>query len=176
LKKAKKVSRDEHFMCIALEEAKKSLERGKLPVGAVIVSGDGKIIASGGKMDVTHSHTDHAEKNIIEELLESKQHTLKNLRGMTVYTTLEPCMMCFGLMLNVRVTRVVYALEDAYGGALFSFRPDDFPPRHKRDFPSITSGVLREETRALFKEYFEQQPSDFWKDSENPLVALCCKE
>jgi tRNA(adenine34) deaminase len=143
-----------------------------------VVVEDGKIIASGGKLGCGPVHTDHAELNTLNGILDEffKNSGRTDLRGATIYTTLEPCMMCFGLILNLRISRVVYGLEDPYGGALCFFTPDTFPPRHKRDFPALTAGVLREDALVLFRKFFESNTSTLWTNKDNPLVALCLND
>lgn len=164
---------DEMFMQTALVMAEKSLRKGLLPVGAVIVGNCG-VINKSSKTGCGHPHTDHAEYNVINQILE--QGDRKDLRGLTIYTTLEPGIMCFGKILNLRISRVVYALEDPYSGALYSFAPDTFPPRHKRDFPAITSGVLREESLIMFKWFFKNNKSRYWRDKINELFTLCSEQ
>lgn len=160
---------DEDFMKMAIEEAHVSLDKGFLPVGVVVVQ-DGAVIARGGKQGHTHYSLDHAERNVLEAILTDRSAKMQDA---TVYTTLEPCLMCLGLMLNVRVSRIVYALEDPYGGGVCMLRPDALPIRHQKEHPFISAGILREETRILFKEFFASTASSFWKNPDNPLVKLC---
>jgi len=161
---------DERFMALALEEGSLALQKDMLPVGAVAVL-DGRSIAFGRKTGYLHAHLDHAERNMCEQILWSKGE--KNARGITVYTNLEPCLMCLGLMLNIRVSRIVYSLEDPYGGGVCILNQHSLPMRHREDHPFITGGVLREQSIVLFRKFFQETESGFWKDKENPLVKLC---
>ncbi len=161
---------DEYFMSLAIEEGSLALKKDMLPVGAVAVL-KGRPIAHGRKIGYLHAHLDHAERNICEQILWSKNE--KNANGVTIYTNLEPCLMCLGLMLNIRVSRIVYSLEDPYGGGVCILNQDSLPIRHIDNHPFITAGILRDQSLLLFKEFFINTKKDFWRDKKNPLVNLC---
>lgn len=160
---------DIKFMRLAIEEARLALQEDELPVGAIVIlnneiRGRGRRTASGNR------RLDHGEMRALREAL-SKDHKLAD--KMTIYTTLEPCVMCFGAILNSRIKRVVFALEDPYGGATH-FKPNHMPERHQVRFPKIIKGTLREEVRELFREFFRTTKNDFWSSHpENPLVKIC---
>jgi tRNA(adenine34) deaminase len=161
---------DERFMGEALKEAKHSLKDRLLPVGAVLVK-SGKILARGRKRGEVHFAIDHAEKNACEEILSLAS---AKLDGIIVYTTMEPCLMCMGLLLNLRVERIVYAIEDPYGGGTGILRPDALPRRHTERHPFLRGGVLRTEAKDLLKNYFKNvAPPGIWKNKKNPLVKMC---
>lgn len=164
---------DKMFMKIALDHAHVALANGFIPVGAIFVK-DGRIIGHGVKNGTVHALFDHAEHNGCYESLWSRNGP-KNLRGTTVYTTLEPCLMFLTVMMTARVSRIVYALEDPYGGGtLILDIPNRLPERFIRDQPVIERGPLREESRLLLREFFlTPTNNEFWKDVNNPLVALC---
>lgn len=97
----------EHFLKIAIEKSKESVARGGFPVGAIIVK-DGQVLASGisnGKQQ--HDPTSHAEIAAIREVCR-KLHT-RNLKDMTLYSSLEPCLMCFAACTWASIPRIVYA-------------------------------------------------------------------
>jgi len=165
---------DEIFMGYAIKKAELSRERGYLPVGTVIVRDLHEIVAKGSKTGLLHSHFDHTERNACEELLSKNFETLKQCaRGLTVYTTLEPCLMCLGLMMHLHVSRIVYGLENPYGGGVNLLWPDVFL-LHKHDRPVITSGIYRERIRIIMREFFETGTRHYpWDNPENPLIKLC---
>lgn len=164
---------DELFMRIALDHARVALSNEFIPVGAIFVK-DGRIIGHGVKNGTVHTLFDHAEHNGCYEALWSRKGP-QNLRGTTVYTTLEPCLMCLTVMMTARVSRIVYALEDPYGGGTSILgSPTLLPARFKNDYPVVEKGLLREESRLLLKKFFSRpRNNEFWKDTDNPLVALC---
>jgi tRNA(adenine34) deaminase len=163
---------DEYYMKEALLEAEASLRQGLLPVGAVFVRG-GEIVHRTRKFGAKHPLFDHAERNGFEEYLKPG---VKDASDITVYVTLEPCTACLGLMLAAKVVRIVYALDDPYGGGVLSLRPDALPIRHRAQHPFILPNILRNESKALMKEFFEANDGEFWKNKENPLVRLCLGE
>jgi len=161
---------DEDFMGIALEEAGYSLQKGLLPVGAVLVK-DGRILSRGRKDGCVHFSIDHAERNAFEQILVPGG---AKTSGIVVYTTMEPCLMCIGLILTLRAERIVYAIEDPYGGGTGILRPDALPKRHTEKHPFLRGGVRREEAKQLLRIYFtEKAPPGVWKNKDNPLVKLC---
>lgn len=158
--------KDKSFMQMAIERARLAFSIGNLPSGAIIVLND-EIIGRGHRL----SKLDHAEIIALREAIGKN----KSARDMTIYTTLEPCIMCFGTILHLGIGRVVYALEDPYGGAT------DLPisalaPRYYAKYPQITKGVLRKEARNLFKDFFQNTDDPFWQNAENPLAKLCLSE
>ena len=158
---------DVFFMNLALIEAEASLQDDTLPIGAIIVSGN-EVLSRGHRSLSGNTRLDHAEMNALCE-------AVTDWRGehMTLYTTLEPCIMCFGAILNCRIGRVVYALEDSYGGAT-NLNPAGLPLRHQIKYPMISGGVLREESKRLFRRYFQMTENEFWKNNfKNPFYRLC---
>lgn len=164
---------DKDFMRLALEQAELALQNDWLPVGAVFVK-NCHVIAHGRKTGINHPHFDHAEHNGCYQALWSRNGP-RNLAGFTVYTTLEPCLMCISMLMTTRVSRIVYALEDPYGGGgfLLSWRPSILPARFRKEHPSIEGGVLRDDSKDLLRKFFEKQTgAQNWSDKNNPLVRL----
>jgi len=161
--------RDAHFMGEALKEAEYAMELGILPVGVVITIGD-EIVARGCKNGVS-PRFGHAE---VVTMARAEANGHKWGRGMTIYTTLETCFMCFVTALNYQVDKIVYAMEDPFGGiSSDSLAQELLPVMYRHKLPIITSGVLREESRTLLRKYFANSESEFWQNRENPLVKAC---
>ena len=158
---------DRDYMGLALEEAAHALREGNLPVGAVVVY-RGSVVGTGRRSGTRKRELRHAELKAIKQVL----HRELEGREMTLYVTLEPCIMCFGALLHLRIGTIVYGLEDPYGGAAHT-QVEALPPRHRHEFPCIRSGVMREESRLLLKEFFTITHDKCWKDVGNPLVRLC---
>jgi tRNA(adenine34) deaminase len=164
--------RDEFFMQLALGHASLALKNNWIPVGAVIVY-DGRVIAHGAKTGIAHVHFDHAEHNACYQALWSREGP-RNLRGCTVYATLEPCLLCLSMLMTTRVSRIVYGLADPHGGGMFMLEhPEHLPARFQNERPEIVSNVLARESAALLREFFAR-PSDSraWSNMDNPLVKL----
>jgi tRNA(adenine34) deaminase len=108
---------DEGWIAQALAEAEAAGARGEVPVGAVLVSGEGVLLAADGNRIVERQEpTAHAEMLAIR----AGAGRLGNERlvGTTLYVTLEPCAMCVGAISLARIARLVFAAEDAKGGAV----------------------------------------------------------
>jgi tRNA(adenine34) deaminase len=142
---------DGEFMREALAEARRGLEAGEVPVGAVVVLND-VIIARAHNEPIAQSDpTAHAE---VVALREAGRNTgTYRLTGATLYTTVEPCAMCCGAALHARVTRVVYGAADPKAGCAESLYRllDDARFNHR---VAVTGGVLREESVGLLQAFF----------------------
>ncbi len=141
---------DERYMKIALEEAKKALEKNEVAVGAIVVLDD-EIVGYGFNTRETDKNAlYHAEIKAIDMACK----TLKGwrLHKCTLYVTLEPCPMCAGAIINSRIKRVVYGAKDTKAGA-FGTKLNllDAGLNHK---PEIESGVLEEECSELLSKFF----------------------
>ncbi len=142
-------------MRIALEEAKKAEEAAEVPVGAVLVSESGKVLARGFNQPVMkHDPTAHAEIVVIREAA----FLLKNYRlpGSILYVTLEPCLMCWGAILHARLKKVVFGASDERYSAGIS----ELLANNKAGFNhkvEIKSGVMAEECSAILRHFFEQR-------------------
>jgi|SRR5580704_9557402 tRNA(adenine34) deaminase len=143
---------DDAFMAMALAEAEAAAARDEVPVGAMLVSADGAVIArSGNRILGLKDPTAHAEMLALRE----GARVLGNERlvGTTLYVTLEPCAMCAGAIAHARVARVVFAAEDPKGGAvLHGPRFFEQPTCHHR--PEIVRGLLADESSQLLKSFF----------------------
>ncbi len=111
----KTTASDALFLQRAIELAREAGKDGNLPIGAVI-SLDGRVIAEGKNTAwfPAYDPNRHAE---IEALRQVPEDHWARSRAMTLYTTLEPCLMCLGAILLHRIGRVVYGSADSYGGA-----------------------------------------------------------
>ena len=145
-------SRDEYFMREALVEAEKAHQAGEVPVGAVVVDKEGKIIGQGHNLVVAgHDPSGHAE--IIA--LKNASQNLKNYRldNCTIYVTLEPCPMCSGAIIGARLARLVYGAKDQKAGAAESVFKlfDEKRVNHHTD---VTAGVLEEDCLRILQSFF----------------------
>lgn len=142
----------ERWMRSALDEADVAATKGEVPVGCVIVSASGELLASGHNLRETlEDPTAHAEIVAIREAAQ-KLGTWR-LEDTTLYVTLEPCVMCAGAMVNARIGRVVYGCSDPKAGActtLFTIGEDT---RLNHRFP-ILGGVLSDECADRLKRFF----------------------
>ncbi len=141
---------DRFFMRAAMELAEAAAALGEVPVGCVIVR-DGRIIAADfNGREETKNAVYHAECSAIAKACAVLGGW--RLVGCTLYVTLEPCPMCAGAVWNARVPRVVIGAKDARAGAMGSLiNLNAYPLNHK---PTVTFGVLKEESEALLRNFF----------------------
>jgi tRNA(adenine34) deaminase len=146
---------DELYLREAIVEAQAAEQTGEVPVGAIIVSPTGEILARGNNRVLRDSDpTAHAE--IVA--LRAAGQALKNYRltGCTLYATLEPCAMCAGAILHARISRLVYAAPDPKAGACGSVLSVMNHPQlnHKVE---VSPGLLAEECGNMLTNFFVQR-------------------
>lgn len=144
---------DEKWMRQAIEMARDAAEIGEVPVGAIIIDSIGGVLAAASNLTIKNTDpTAHAE--ILALRIAAAHVGNYRLTGTTVYSTIEPCAMCAGALVNARVARLVYGAADERFGAVESkFRICDSPDLNHRI--EITSGVLADECRRLMQEFFQ---------------------
>lgn len=150
---------DEYMMGFALAEAKVALDAGVFPVGAVLVTGN-QILGRSHKTMVSN-HLNHAEMNLFHQVFKGNYSFSRN-DNLTLYTTLDPCIMCFGTMLHLPITRLVFAMEDAYGGCAHT-RLENAPPRHLSRSVEVIGGVRRLDACKLFADFLNTTTEEFWR-------------
>ena len=143
-------------MRAALEEARRGLLGGEVPVGAVVVQ-DGAIVGGAHNAPIAlNDPTAHAEILALREA--GRKLGNYRLTGATLYVTVEPCPMCCGAVLQARVARVVYGAADPKAGAVESLHRllDDARFNHRVE---TVGGVLASECGALLRGFFETKRS-----------------
>ncbi len=145
---------DQYFMGEALRQAARAYEAGETPIGAIIVR-EGRIIGRAfNQVELLTDATAHAEMLAITQAEEAAGDW--RLTGATLYVTKEPCPMCAGAIVHVRLQRVVFGAFDPKGGAAGSaLNLLQFPSLNHRC--EITAGVREPECRALLQTFFAQQ-------------------
>jgi tRNA(adenine34) deaminase len=136
----------------ALGLAKRAAEEGEAPVGAVIVSEDGRLLAEAHNAPVGMGDpTAHAE--ILALRAAAKVSGNYRLAGTTMYVTLEPCVMCAGALVHARVKRLVFGARDLrFGGVRSKFRLADSELLNHR--VEVEEGLMAAEATALLEEFF----------------------
>ena len=144
---------DNRYMRRALELASEAASEGEVPVGAVIVNGEGLIIGEGrNRREGAQDPLAHAELDAIAAAAKSLKSW--RLEGCTLYVTLEPCPMCAGGIINSRIIRVVYGAADPKAGCCESIVPLLSMPFNHR--PDVTAGVLAEECGDILRAFFKR--------------------
>jgi tRNA(adenine34) deaminase len=143
------------FLRLALDQADAAGNRGEVPVGAVLISAAGEVLAKAGNAIVQQCDpTAHAEMQVLRE--GAARLANERLTGTTLYATLEPCAMCACAISFARVSRLVYAASDPKGGAIeHGARFFELPTCHHR--PVVERGGLAEESGELLRAFFRSR-------------------
>ena len=138
----------------ALEEARRALAAGEVPIGAVLVI-EGAIVSRGFNQPIAASDpTAHAEVLALREA--ARKVGNYRLPAATVYVTVEPCLMCVGALVHARVREVVYGAAEPKTGAVEStIRGLESPGLNHRF--AVTAGVLEEPCRELMQQFFREK-------------------
>ena len=139
------------FMREALAGARRALDAGEVPVGAVVVV-DGRIIGRGCNQPISAvDPTAHAEIVALRDAARTASNY--RLADSTLYVTIEPCLMCVGAMVHARVETLVFGAPEPKAGAVVSTcRAHELPSLNHRI--EVLGGVLEEDCRAIIQEFF----------------------
>jgi tRNA(Arg) A34 adenosine deaminase TadA len=144
---------DEGWIAQALAQAEAAAARGEVPVGAVLVSAEGELLAAdGNRIMERRDPTAHAEMLAIRA--GAARLANERLIGTTLYVTLEPCAMCVGAISLARISRLVFAAEDPKGGAVLH-GPQFFaqPTCHHR--PQVATAGDADAAGELLRKFFQ---------------------
>src|SRR5688572_28505101 len=148
---------DEHWMRQALAAAREAGSCGEVPVGTCMDSGDTLIAITGNRTRTDCDPTAHAEIVALREA--ARKIGNYRLPGVAVYSTIEPCAMCAGALIQARVRRLVYGAPDERAGAVHSrFLICDTDFLNHRI--AVTAGVLEEDCRRLMQQFFRARRED----------------
>lgn len=154
------MAEDERWMTAAVALAREGLRAGELPIGAVVVA-HGEVVGS--------AHTaEHGEKRLLvhaelRALDEADRNSGWDRTSSTLYTTLEPCLMCLGAAAVTMVGRVVFAIPSASDGATHIAKECEAGRSSLQPYlrlPSISSGIGKMAAAALFAQYVEERNGD----------------
>ena len=143
----------DELMTLALREAEKAFHEDEVPIGAILISSAGGILAADhNRTRQLNDPTAHAEILVLRRA----GHEFNNFRlpGTTMFVTIEPCLMCAGAVIQARVERVVFGAADPKAGALGSLYDVSRDQRLNHRF-EVVSGVLETECRELIQKFFE---------------------
>lgn len=144
---------DDFFMGLALEEAGKGYRLGEVPVGAVLVAGNGQVLSRAHNMPIaSRDATAHAEVVAIRGACAAVANY--RLSGSVLYVTLEPCAMCVGAMLHARVSRLVFGAHDPRSGCAGSVLDltDVAAFNHRME---VVGGVMAQRCADMLQKFFK---------------------
>ena len=142
---------DEYYMTLALEQAKKASTLNEVPVGAIIVEEDFVISAAHNSVRNLNDPSCHAEVLAVRMACDKKKNF--RLKKATIYVTIEPCTMCFGLLIHTRVRRLVFGAREPKAGVISSNLA-----LHLRTFYNhkieVTGGILAPDCGEMMSGFF----------------------
>jgi len=142
----------------ALEAAAEARAIDEVPIGACLVDADGELIAAGHNRTITDCDpTAHAEVIVLREA--ARKIGNYRLTGTVLYTTIEPCVMCAGAIVNARINRLVYGTADErFGAVRTKFELCESSSLNHQ--VEVTAGVLEAECRRVMQEFFRLKRND----------------
>ena len=154
MKTAAETEVDERWMRHALAAAREAENRGEVPVGTCVVREDQLVATAGNRTRTDCDPTAHAEIVALREA--ARKLGNYRLTDVDVYSTIEPCAMCAGALIQARIRRLIYGSADERAGAVHSrFRICDTEFLNHRI--EVREGVLEEECRALMQDFFRRR-------------------
>ena len=144
---------NEYWMNFALEEARLALLEDEVPIGAILVKDNKIIAAEHNRTGQLKSRLAHAEKLVIEKIISSEE---KYLYDYSLFVTLEPCLMCAGIIIWSRVGKVVFGCYDPKAGAVGSVY-NVLLDKNFNHHPAVISGVKEKECSELVSQFFKEK-------------------
>ncbi len=140
-------------MELALDQAEEAFGAGEVPVGAVLVEPSGRFFSDRNRTRETGLPASHAEHLVITAAAEARGDW--RLEDCTLYTTLEPCLMCAGLAVISRIPRIIYGAWDKRFGA-FGSVTNILEMPNLNHYPDVKGGCLADRSSVLLKKFFRQ--------------------
>jgi tRNA(adenine34) deaminase len=147
-------NQDEHFMRVAIDQARIAEDNGDVPIGTVIVHNNQIIGKAYNQREQLKDPTAHAEIIALTQAAAALQSW--RLTGCTMYVTLEPCPMCAGALVLARIDRLVYGCDDPKTGAcksLYNIVQDE----RLNHCLEVTTGVLADDCSRLLQDFFQRK-------------------
>jgi tRNA(adenine34) deaminase len=154
------MNEDEKWMRYAMKEAQVAQNKGEVPVGSVLIQ-DSQIIAKGHNCPITtNDPTAHAEIQALRKAGKKLQNY--RLPKATLYTTLEPCIMCLGAIIHARIERIVFAASDPKSGVCGSSK-NLVTQKYLNHKVKVSGGILEQENKKILKSFFQSRRNKDFK-------------
>ncbi len=147
------LAQDMQFMSLAMSEAELAKLEDEIPIGAVLIKDNLVVCKDHNRTNQLQNPLAHAEKLIIDKITSTG---IKFLTDYTLYVTLEPCMMCSGMLIWSRLGRLVFAAFDPKAGCVGSVY-NVLKDKQLNHNPEVISGIMAEEASALLKDFFKSK-------------------
>ena len=147
---------DKKFLNLAIEEAEESLQQSNYPVGAVLVFNNEVVGVGGNYGETSKNYINHAETLLLIKNGEALLQASKDGKTVTLYSTLEPCLMCLGVAVMNKVNRIVYIQKDPLAGACGIDRKT-LGMRYQKVWPDIEHKAYTKKPKELIVRFLEKQ-------------------
>lgn len=144
---------DSNYMKLAYMEAIEARDRSDVPIGAVLVINNEIICSERNYGETNDDYFSHAE-NLLIQIYGKEIRNARKGKNIELYTTLEPCFMCFGAIVHNRINRLVYACPDSIAGVTNMDPPTNW---YNERWPIIDQGPLKEESYKLMIDFIEKK-------------------
>lgn len=163
--------KDKEIMSLALREAEEAGKQGNFPIGGALAINGNLIDVGRNQLYTNGDWYSHAENRLIEKYSKLILEETKKGSFIELYTTLEPCFMCFGTSLLHRIPKITFGCPDPYGGVA-SLNKDDFPIFYKDRWPEIRRGLFSKESYNLLLEFFASKDTPEFREMFNTYKNL----
>ena len=144
---------DEYWMKFATDEARSAFHENEVPIGAILVKNNKLIASAHNQTNFLNNSLAHAEKLVIEKATANGD---KFLQDFVLYVTVEPCLMCAGIIIWSRIGKVVFGCFDEKAGAAGSVY-NALLDRNLNHNPELIAGVCEAECSNLMKDFFKNK-------------------
>jgi tRNA(adenine34) deaminase len=163
--------KDKEIMYLALKEAEEAGKQGNFPIGGALAVNGELIDVGRNQLHVNRDWYSHAENRLIEKYSKLIMKEKKKGSSIELYSTLEPCFMCFGTSLLHRIPKITFGCPDPYGG-IASLNKDNFPIFYRDRWPEIRSGLMEKESYDLLLSFFASKNTKEFREMFNTYKNL----
>lgn len=163
--------KDQEIMTLALNEAKEAGKQGNFPIGSALTINGELIDVGRNQLYVNGDWYSHAENRLIEKYSRLILKEKNKGSSIEIYSTLEPCFMCFGTSLLHRIQNITFGCYDPYGGVA-SLERSNFPIFYRDRWPKIRGGLMAKESYDLLLAFFASKDTPEFKEMFNTYKNL----
>ncbi|MDP2628739.1 MAG: nucleoside deaminase [Nanoarchaeota archaeon] len=163
--------KDREIMSLAINEAREAGKQGNFPIGSVLTINEDVVAVGKNQLYINGDWYSHAENRLIEKHSKSILEEKKRGSSIELYSTLEPCFMCFGTSLLHRIPKITFGCPDPYGGVA-GMDKKNFPPFYRERWPKIRSGLFAKESCDLLLNFFASKDTPEFREMFNTYKNL----
>ena len=163
--------KDKEIMSLALKEAEEAGRQGNFPISGALTINGNLIDLGRNQLHINGDWYSHAENRLIEKYSGLIMEEKKKGSSIELYSTLEPCFMCFGTSLLHRIPKVTFGCPDPYGGVT-SLDKNHFPIFYRDRWPEIRGGLMAKESCNLLLSFFSSKNTKEFREMFNMYKNL----